>query len=888
MTNKILAIFLILILTFGGTFAITPNISGFSISPNIWDNTTDVNAIITSAIDMNEFCLSLTDVNTNSNCIIATSHGNFALNQFNLSLQVGSNTIYAFAKNEDGNYSTSLSANFILDNVGPGITITGINDGNDYNFGSFTNVTITADDEYSNPTHTIRYKFDSNDFAVYSAPFNVTLSEGTHTLSVDANDSLGNVSTKTITFKVDVTAPIINSITVNYNSGYTHTNDSTPTLTINATDTTPTTLYFSCKTNAGSNERYEVNYASTISSFDITKSDYECNNTNGDKTIYAFLVDKFGRVSAQKPFTVKFDNINPSNVTNLAAESRDGEIKLTWTAASSDNPSGNKTYKVYRNNTEFTTTTSTNATVTGLTNNQSYDFKVTTIDNAGNESSGATISATPSKYNANLSIKRGSENVNYVKNNDLVAVTCSFGETVNNARIRYRTYVGTTQSSVQTLGILRNGVSQINEEFTVNSNNFDRIIIWCEVDSTNIVSEKTIYVDDVPPTINWPSDFNTTFSGEKTITVNATDNRNISKVEFIFDGTTFTATKNGNNYSKVIITTAQQNGNKTLRAIATDEAGNTTEISRTVVVINELNSEQKATKAVNDSKLSRQIMNDFFKYLETHAITLDINLLEQKTLADNLLLEAESETDLNNRTQKANMAKEIYDALISNTDIESLHSQTAKLSEEEIESGLNNPVINQAMKEILKERAISSNLTREFNIIKIGETYVAQIIIKLNFDTNDDNFRVIEIIPKEFAKSAKQINSGFEFNIIEDDPIIEFIVPSGITQISYNISDIDYNNAMRLIEEEIITNFSAPPLILKEDEKTLDVITNQFNFVLIIIVIVLILLVIIIAGIFYIKNQDKGFGEKDFNPVKNITEKLNKPVEKNNKWGYKK
>ncbi len=900
MSHKILSLFLIFILIFSGVSAGELIVSTFKINADdthTADRNIEVYFTTYGETEPGSYCIN--DSNNISNCGEGTIiPSNNITTYLNLTGADGEKTLYVFVKDANVSSNTftvsrSKSASIILDTTGPTITITAITDQNKYATSNLS-ATISASDPISG-VNTLAYKFDSNDFNyinVAGATINATLTDGNHTLTVDTNDSLGNISSRTISFIVDTTTPVINSVTVGYASGYTYTKEDTPNLTFNVTELTPTKIYLSCLTNATSEQRYEVDYATTITNFNITSSTYGCNTTNGTKTYYAKLVDHFGNTSAEKSFTINFDNISPSNVTNLNAESGNGEVILTWSAASADNVSANKVYKVYKNNTEFTTTTSTSAVVTGLTNNTSYDFKVTTIDNAANESSGATISATPSRYSSNITVKRGNDTVNYVKNNDFLTVTCNFGETVNNARIRYNTYLGSSSSGALTLGTSRNSVNQIIENFTINSSSYDRIDLWCEVDSASVVTQKIIYVDNILPEIIWPSDFNITFAGQRTISITVTDNRNVSKVEFEIEGIKYNSTRSGNIFSTTLNTNLIPNGNNNLKVIATDEAGNINQANRTILISNQLSEVEKVQKAINDAKASRLVLNDLIKYFEANGIEVLEEILIDKNLADQKLNEAENSSDNTIKIEKAQEARTIYLANTNKLSIETMSSQISQLTNEEIEKGLQTGVITQENYELIKERALNSSLTRELNILKIGDRYIAQIIIRLNFDSNEDEFKVIEIIPKEFAKSATQIRSGTLFNIIEDDPIIEFIVPRGTTQISYTINNLSLEEANKLNDNNVLQKFIVPSVILEKEEDSKNIITNNFNLVLIIgIIILLLILIIVIGAIVYFKGKNNEFYEKDFNPIKKISEKLkNKktPVSQKEKWKYKK
>jgi len=82
------------------------------------------------------------------------------------------------------------------------------------------------------------------------------------------------------------------------------------------------------------------------------------------------------------------DTTAPSVPSLTATTISSSQINLSWTA-STDN-TGVTGYKVYRNGTYLTTTTSTSYSNTGLTSSTAYSYRVSAIDAAGNESSQST------------------------------------------------------------------------------------------------------------------------------------------------------------------------------------------------------------------------------------------------------------------------------------------------------------------------------------------------------------------------------------------------------------------------------------------------------------------------------------------------------------------
>ena len=86
--------------------------------------------------------------------------------------------------------------------------------------------------------------------------------------------------------------------------------------------------------------------------------------------------------------TTPSDTTPPSVPSLTATAVSSSQINLSWTA--STDSVGVTGYKIYRNGTYLTTTTSTSYNNTGLTPATSYSYRVSAIDAAGNESSQST------------------------------------------------------------------------------------------------------------------------------------------------------------------------------------------------------------------------------------------------------------------------------------------------------------------------------------------------------------------------------------------------------------------------------------------------------------------------------------------------------------------
>ena len=86
----------------------------------------------------------------------------------------------------------------------------------------------------------------------------------------------------------------------------------------------------------------------------------------------------------------------PGSPGGLTAIPGNAQVALSWSAPVSDGGAAIDHYVVYRDGTEVQQSTGTSATITGLTNGQSYDFSVAANNSEGTGSRSSGVSATPS------------------------------------------------------------------------------------------------------------------------------------------------------------------------------------------------------------------------------------------------------------------------------------------------------------------------------------------------------------------------------------------------------------------------------------------------------------------------------------------------------------
>jgi len=183
----------------------------------------------------------------------------------------------------------------------------------------------------------------------------------------------------------------------------------------------------------------------------------------------------------------------------------------------------------------------------------------------------------------------------------------------------------------------------------------------------------------------------------------------------------------------------------------------------------------------------------------------------------------------------------------------------------------------------LAQQGIAENApTRTLRIVQIG-TNEYQAIIEISFTpTADGGKKVIEFIPKEFAASAAKIFSSFEFKILNNDPVIEFIATGtqgATTKLIYGISGLTQQEAAALTENNVLQEFSAPPIIVSPEKSFADLTNGWIIAAILWGAAILVIIVIILLAVFFVSRGGRG---KGFSGMSNA-----KRESKDQKWAHK-
>ena len=256
-------------------------------------------------------------------------------------------TVYVWLKDVAGNISASSSQQLTFDNVDPVISSFTLAGGVDNTSDSTVFFTQTSSDALSGIVSYLLKEnattptVDDPDWLDYSsiAPSytfdNVSLENKTVYLWL--KDNASNITSASDGIElIDGTPPEITSFEVA--GGATYTNTDTVSMTLSGTDSQSGVTH------------YLVNESSSIpSASDIDWTTYTTNGTyqfastsNGNKTIYLWLMDAYQNISASQSEVIIFDNLSPTITTFSLASGADNTTSTTINIAisASDNTSG--------------------------------------------------------------------------------------------------------------------------------------------------------------------------------------------------------------------------------------------------------------------------------------------------------------------------------------------------------------------------------------------------------------------------------------------------------------------------------------------------------------------------------------------------------------------
>ena len=592
--------------------------------------------------------------------------------------------------------------------------------------------------------------------------FNYDLANGT-TISVRlrTDDNVGNnTGDVNWSFTVDLEAPT--SISIN---GPSITNDSTPTLTLGASDSISGMpsgkMILSCN---GSIWSSEIDYTTSYSSFNITSGN-GCDAADGSKTLYARFRDRAGNWnSTSATASITYDTSAPGVPTSLSATPGNGQVSLTWTGVS-----GASTYKVYVNDSYRATVSTNSYTVPSLSNGTGYTFKVSAVDAAGNEGDKSSeVNAKP------VSGSSGSD----------TDIACS-----NDDSAPYLAWESPASNS--TVGALVNDTAIVRLKVYAYDYECDLKFVKFTVDGKPIDTDTTGVNDRY--TVDWNS--------EKVV-----DGNHVLKATAM----SFNADDAENSITKTI-TIKTSNG---VTSVYLEETADGNKTAAQLVIGSAEDSKGNADALVAELASFGALPGEVAGGLISSASVL---LDDAKADFD--------DGEYADAKKKANDAKAKFVQAVGMLAVGDYGGASYYVfNEEHLDIMLKNLGFSQQLRDEAKQLLQGNDVNRSLSFKKVednGKTYYKAVItlVVKNISGEAIDVKVVEIIPKELAASASEI-AGSGFVVLVDDPVLEWTVSLGAGEekkIVYALKgELTAEEADDMVASGIINKFAAPPVLFKE------------------------------------------------------------------------
>ena len=201
----------------------------------------------------------------------------------------------------------------VIDTQAPTAVSFVINSGDDYT--NTTSVTFTSIAATDNSSIKMRFKNAGGSYTSWqnfdsSKSWNITSSDGLKTVYYEAKDVAGNViaAAVTETITLDTTKPTVNlSITGKGDTPSTHTDDTSVTLSISASDATSGEEYMMIANTVDFSGSSWVSYNNS--------KEWSLNSGDGEKTVYIKVKDRAGKISDITSDSITLDTTSPSSLS---------------------------------------------------------------------------------------------------------------------------------------------------------------------------------------------------------------------------------------------------------------------------------------------------------------------------------------------------------------------------------------------------------------------------------------------------------------------------------------------------------------------------------------------------------------------------------------------
>jgi len=609
-----------------------------------------------------------------------------------------------------------------------------------------------------------------------------------------------------------------------------------------------------------------------------------------------------GEESAITAYEVKVDRTEPEQVKLTATAKQDGSIELMWDVAV-DSGSGSDKYEIYRSgwmNFNIRDAGSIKiATVTGASYTDSndleqsitYHYRVRPVDKAGNYGmpSNEAIAETAAKCDLEVSFT-----VDYSSDKKKLLLHVASNDSIYHGALVVLLPGGGSQTffSEKPAFMAWDGELDLAD---VKEGNIDFNLTAREyITQDNCDQGKRFVYDVTNPVVKFVAPkFNEKVSEIVPLQAEAADpgefNSGVKDVVFFIKDSGewrlagLGGKKEGAIYQLDWNSFSVVNAQQEFKAVVSDNAGNSAEKTHSIVVLNAFSSSVDLNGAIAEAWAKKESALAFRRELLARAIKsaavdsllgqADANLAAAVELSKKQTPEDETKAKL-----LFSQAISLYDAAKSAVSTSDYKSGVFIFNREQTVILLNAAGYSGAVATEAKQLVDRLEPKRELKLIKVvddnAEYYKAVIVVSFSLDVNlmkdknagDPVLQAIEVVPKQFAEYAKEIDSNFQFTVLNDDPVLSFV----LTKQQYKVKSFEYvlkedlsqQKADKMMEENIVNKFVAPPVLLLPGSRVGAGLFGGISLDILLFAVVGVVAIILVAllALFFVRKRKHGGG----------------------------
>ena len=272
-----------------------------------------------------------------------------------------------------------------------------------------------------------------------------------------------------------------------------------------------------------------------------------------------------------------------------------------------------------------------------------------------------------------------------------------------------------------------------------------------------------------------------------------------------------------------------ENGRFRVIARATDRGGNIAEDSGLYTIRNTVLQRAGAEQKIMDANAERGSLMGYIEALR--AKNIDVNAFSGAlAAADSNLTDAgglySQGLYFELASQAADRAKSAYSSARSRVSTSVYSSATYSYAAADLGSKLASAGIPERMRQDAEASTLALATSRKLEILKVtsgAETYyVANMVLAAsNNDRNAVSFILVELVPKQFADDAADLNSAAPFEVLNWDPVLSF-GPFDLNfgereEFSYGIAArLTKAQADALVSGVVFNYYTSPPIGLPD------------------------------------------------------------------------